>query len=1056
MKHLILLASLFFVVTACFVDKKADSAPLDKTFASPGNEYKPWVYWFWNNSNLTEEGIKGDLEAMHRVGIGGVLIMEVNQGAPQGPVDFLGDEWRRLYSYMLNEAARLGIEVNMNNDAGWNGSGGIWIKPEHSMQVLTFSAVYLDKSQTEPVKLPEPAKKKDYYKDIAVFAFPTPAGAESLKQLSPNNHRRDPKATTVVPQKDVVDLTGKMAADGTLDWKVPEGKWTILRVGHTTKGQDVHPAPTSGVGLQCDVLSVEASEIAFEGQIGRLVAENKANTGQTKAFVATHIDSWEVGSQNWTPLMREEFKKYAGYDIWKFLPVFYGYVVDSQEVTDRFLWDFRRAVAKMCMNNHIETFVKLSHKNGLRFSAEAYDSTPADFLEYAGLTDEPMGEFWVGSNDSWTANEGSRLADCRGMASAGHVYGKNVVGAEAFTAADQERWMRHPGNIKILGDRIFSEGVNRFVFHRYSFQPWNNVAPGMMMGPWGLHYERTNTWWEQSKNYHEYLTRCQYMLRQGNYVADIAYLQAEDSPQNYNNNYPRDAYQWDQVAAHAVDRMKVKNGKFTLPSGASYSVLVLPDNDRMTLGLAKKLQELIKAGGTVVGYKKPVGTFGLKDSDKDVAEIADKFWPSVIVGKTPEEILAEKGIAPTFVADKKVNWLHRKTGNEDIFFIANPLNAEVLATATFGTEGGAPELFYPESGKTIAAPVYGNNKVVLPLGAMESVFVVFSKKQSDADPVVAISLDGKPLVDLQKTVASSKPDIQIKKAIYHDQDATEAVKKIVAVGTTDISVAEITKAIGDPALGVVKTLIIDYLLDGKAASVSAVDGQTIQLLSNSSVPVPIGIYPGNGLVFRESGKYDLTLASGKKVEKTVALTAPVSLNAGWSVTFPAKGNSVVKTLDTLSSWSDNADEAVKYFSGTATYRNTFKNFARKQGERVFLDLGKIEVVAEVKLNGKNVGTFWQTSGKPDVTDYLKDGENIIEIAVTNLWVNRLIGDASLPDVPERRPNGRLSAWPQWLLEGKPDPTGRETFCMWNLWKPDAKPVVSGLIGPARLITYLIN
>jgi hypothetical protein len=287
-------------------------------------------------------------------------------------------------------------------------------------------------------------------------------------------------------------------------------------------------------------------------------------------------------------------------------------------------------------------------------------------------------------------------------------------------------------------------------------------------------------------------------------------------------------------------------------------------------------------------------------------------------------------------------------------------------------------------------------------------------------------------------------------------DATEAVKGIVAAGITDIPVPEITKAVGDPAFGVVKTLTIEYVLEGKALSASAVDGQTIPLLNNSAAPLPVGpvgICPENGLIFRQSGKYELTLASGKKIEKTVALDGPVSLNAGWTVTFPVKGNTVTKTLDTLSSWSDNADEAVKYFSGTATYRNTFRSLARKPGERVFLDLGQIEVVAEVKLNGKDIGTFWQTSGKPDVTDYLKDGENTIEIAVTNLWVNRLIGDASLPDAPERQQNGTLSAWPQWLLEGKPDPTGRETFCMWNLWKKDEKPIASGLIGPVKLVNY---
>ncbi|MDR3234507.1 MAG: hypothetical protein LBT46_12740 [Planctomycetaceae bacterium] len=1034
-------AFLLLLGNACSADNTAQA------FAQPGKEYQPWVYWFWNNSNLTEEGIKGDLEAMHRTGIGGVLIMEVNQGAPQGPVDFLGDQWRKLYTFMLGEAARLGIEVNMNNDAGWNGSGGKWMKLEDSMQVLTFSAVYLDKAETN-VKLPEPPKKMDYYKDIAVLAFPTPDGTEARKPLTPNNHRRDPKVIPIIAQKNIVDLTGKMAAEGTLDWKVPEGKWTILRIGHTTKGQNVHPAPTSGVGLQCDVLSVKASEIAFEGQIGRLTAENKANTGQKKTFVATHIDSWEVGSQNWTPLMREEFKKYAGYDIWKFLPVFNGYVVDSPEITDRFLWDFRRAVAKMCMDNHIETFVKLSHKNGLRFSAEAYDSTPCDFLEYAGLTDEPMGEFWCGAT---AAQDGSRLWECRGMASAGHVYGKNIVGAEAFTAGNQERWLRHPGNIKILGDRIFSEGINRFVFHRYSFQPWNNVAPGMMMGPWGLHYERTNTWWEQSKNYHAYLARCQYMLRQGNYVADIAYIQSEDSPQNYNNNYPRGAYQWDQVAAHAVYQMAVKNGKFTMPSGANYSVLVLPDNDRMTLGLAKKLQELIKAGGTVIGYKKPIGTFGLgnyPNGDKEVAALADKIWSSVTVGKTPETVLDEKGIKPVFAADKKVNWLYRTTGDKDIFFVANPANAEVLLTAQFRTQGRVPELYYPESGQTITAPIYDGNKVTLPMKAQESLFVVFAKNAVKKDSIAAVSLDGKPLVDLQKTF-----DIQIEKAVYHDRDATEAVKKIVAGGDTGVSVADITKAVGDPAVGTVKTLTIDYKVDGKLYSAAAQDGGVVMLSGGAAAGSlnDIAVCPGNGLVFLKSGKYELTFASGKKVTKTFKLAEPVDLSSGWTVTFPVKGNTVTKTFDALSSWSDSADEPVKYFSGTAVYKKTFQSPNRKTGQRTILSLGQIEVVAEVKLNGKSVGTFWQTSAKPDVTDYLKSGNNTIEISVTNLWVNRLIGDAFLPDVPERQENGTLKAWPQWLLEGKPDPSGRQTFCMWNLWKKEDKPITSGLLGPVRLV-----
>src|ERR1035437_8680865 len=105
-------------------DITASPTDLAKGFASPPQSAKPWVYWFWLDGNITREGITADLEAMRRVGIGGVLIMEVDQGAPKGPARFASAEWRELFKFMLAEANRLGLEVNMNNDAGWCGSGG--------------------------------------------------------------------------------------------------------------------------------------------------------------------------------------------------------------------------------------------------------------------------------------------------------------------------------------------------------------------------------------------------------------------------------------------------------------------------------------------------------------------------------------------------------------------------------------------------------------------------------------------------------------------------------------------------------------------------------------------------------------------------------------------------------------------------------------------------------------------------------------------------------------------------------------------------------------------
>ena len=258
-----------------------------------------------------------------------------------------------------------------------------------------------------------------------------------------------------------------MDASGRLTWQVPEGKWLVLRFGHTTTNTDNHPAPESGRGLECDKLSKEAVERHFNALMGRLIDENRALAGKGKVLVSTHIDSWEVGSQNWTPRMREEFQKRRGYDLLPLLPIFTGRVVDSLEISERFLWDLRQTVSDLLIENYAGHFRTLANRHGLRLSIEAYDGVPCDEMTYAGQADEPMSEFW-----SW--DKFSAAYSCTEMASAAHVYGKPILGAEAFTATDSEKWLGHPGYIKDLGDWAFCEGVNRFVFHRYAMQPWIN------------------------------------------------------------------------------------------------------------------------------------------------------------------------------------------------------------------------------------------------------------------------------------------------------------------------------------------------------------------------------------------------------------------------------------------------------------------------------------------------------------------------------------------------------------------------------------------------------
>lgn len=421
------------LAVSCVMPARA-ADELARNFARPPQTARPWVYWFWLNSNITKTGITADLEAMKRVGIGGVLIMEVDQGAPVGQVPFMSDRWREMFRHAVAEAQRLGLDVN--NDAGWNGGGGPWIKPEQSMQEVVWTETEITGPKHYEGDLPRPQATANFYREIAVLAVPAAEDYRlpDFETKAAFQRRGHPKpaathgeAPNIIKQDRVTDLTARVAPDGRLAWDVPAGKWTILRLGHTSTGVENLPAPASGRGLECDKLSPEGIEANFAGMMAKLTQDVGPSAGKT--LVATHIDSWENGSQNWTPRMREEFQRRCGYDMTPFLPVMTGRVVGSPEISERFLWDLRRTISDLVVENYAGRMSQLAHQHGLKFTTEAYGS-PCDHLPYAGQSDEPMGEFWVG---------GSAIETCRGMASAAHTYGKPIIGAEAFTANDSER-----------------------------------------------------------------------------------------------------------------------------------------------------------------------------------------------------------------------------------------------------------------------------------------------------------------------------------------------------------------------------------------------------------------------------------------------------------------------------------------------------------------------------------------------------------------------------------------------------------------------------------------
>lgn len=1079
MGRLVLCAAVVMLVCCSMASGAVDG--VEKGFVSPPASARPWVYWFWLNGNITREGITADLEAMKRVGIGGVLIMEVDQGAPVGPVDFMGATWRELFQHVVSEAQRLGLEVNMNNDAGWNGSGGPWIKPEQSMQKVVFSETDLTGPQHFEGSLAQPQTVAGFYRDITVLAFPTPGAyriggietkaAYGVGGVGPAS-QDTLQSEMVIDRSRIVDIGGKMDASGRVVWDVPQGKWTIMRFGHTSTGAQNAPAPATGRGLECDKLSKEGSEANFDGMMAKLIEDVGPSAG--RALAATHVDSWENGSQNWTAAMREEFQRRRGYDLLPFLPVMSGRVVGSLEVSERFLWDLRRTISEMVIEYYAGHIRKLAHDHGLRFTIEAYGG-PCDDIPYGGQADEPMGEFWDPSG---------AMETCKGMASAGHVYGKPIIGAEAFTAGGQERWLQSPGSIKALGDQAFCEGINRFVFHRYAMQPWVTPErkPGMTMGPWGQHYERTQTWWELTPGWHTYLARCQYLLRQGLFAADVCYLQAEVPPQAFvGHSIP--GHGWDECSSEVVlTRMSVKNGRIVLPDGMSYRVLVLPESGVVTPRLLGKIRELVRAGATVVGPR-PTRSPSLSDypnCDAEVRRIGDELWGDcdgqrvkehrlgkgrVVWGVSLEKVLAQAGVQADFRSREPLRHIHRIAGGTDIYFIANPRASALTTTGIFRVKDRVPELWWPESGRIERAPVYsrknGATSVALSLGPSGSVFVVFRKNDAKDNAVVAVSHNG-------KSVISVKPEPPLKvivtKAVYgvlsdatRTRDVRDRVQAKADAGEYNFQVSDMAAG-DDPAYGIVKTLVIEYTLDGKPTKVTGTDPQSIDLASpfvQSARPCEIA---GSGRGFKftawQPGQFAVTRASGTAIHVRVAtLPGTITIDGPWTVAFPPDSGAPKKLpLDRLMSWSEHANDDVKHFSGTASYRTTFTvpNSALAKGRALRLDLGDVQAIAQVKLNGKDLGTFWRPPFSAMVGGLLKPGKNELEVKVTNLWVNRMIGDELLPEDSDRNPDGTLKSWPQWLGEGKSSPTGRQTFTSWRLWRKDEALLKSGLLGPVTL------
>ncbi len=550
------------------------------------------------------------------------------------------------------------------------------------------------------------------------------------------------KATLIDAAK-VLDISQYMATDGTLNWEVPEGEWIIMRTGMTPTGTVNSPASPEATGYEVDKMSKSLAEKHFYGHMGEIL--KSIPEADRKCFKVVVQDSYETGGQNFTDGFIDEFRQKYGYDPTPYLPVYKGKVVNSEQESDRFLWDMRRMVADKVAYDYVGGLRDISHKYGLHTWLENYGhwGFPGEFLMYGGQSDEIGGEFW---SEGELGNIENRAAT-----SCGHIYGKTKISAESNTCSGKP-FSRYPGVIKQRGDRFFAEGINNTLLHVYITQPYDDKLPGM--NAWfGNEFNRNNTWFSQMDVYTQYLKRTNFMLQQGLNVADVAYFIGEDAPKMTGVTDPElpVGYQFDYMNAEVIEKyMTVKDGLLTLPHGTQYRIMVLPKLETMRPELLSKIKQLVNDGAVILGPA-PSRSPSLQNqpqADQQVQEMGKELWGDVdgttvksrkvgkgmiLNGMTMPEAFALIHCVPDckLPDNRSIHYGHRTLGQTEIYFVTNQTSEIQTITPEFRVKGMQPELWEATTGYTrnLSGYIQNENTTAVPikLEPYESVFIVFRK-----------------------------------------------------------------------------------------------------------------------------------------------------------------------------------------------------------------------------------------------------------------------------------------------------------------------------------------
>jgi hypothetical protein len=836
----------------------------------------------------------------------------------------------------VKEAARLKIEMGFNLAGGWVMIGP-WVTPDNAMKKVVQSELKVRGPKKFDGLLPAPPTVDGYYKDVRVQAF-----------LKVPHKAVDPRT--------IVDVTDRLNPDGRFDWDVPAGDWTILRTGYTLTGSrwDAYPKGDTfaeGAGYQIDYLNPSSLDDHFS-HLGQLVLDEAAKAGGRLDYLWS--DSWECGKLTWTRDFPAQFLRFRGYDLKPYLPALAGHTVVDADVTARFKEDFDRTVEDCLAENFYGHFAELCHERGIRMGSEAAgpgDLPPMDSLRNGGRCDLPAGEFWVNGHfdfpGGYNANPYLRL-NLKQTASAAHIYGKPQAMAESFTQQERDRthWSLSPSDLKPYVDAAFGEGINSIMLHQATCQPPSDGKPGYEFCA-GQHWNPNSTWWEQSPAFFTYLARCQFMLQQGVFAGDVCYYLGDRppviAPPKAEDPALGPGFDFDYANTEALlTRMSVENGRIVLPDGLSYRLLVLQNCTSPSPEISKMIGDALSLSVSPV----PSRSMPLEA----VRKIRDLVRAgATVIGPKPERASGLKeyprcddevrGIADKVWGDcDGKNRTEHRYGQGRVIWGKSP--REIL------TADGVPPDFevLPARGLDAwpgpAEKAHGTGS-----GAPAAGLDFIHRTSKEADIYFVSNRNGHSLTaDCAFRVAGKRPEIW------------------------------------DPVSGEIRD----------AAAFRQAGGRTI-------VPLDFAPMQSFFVVFRRP------LAAGESGKATGNFPRLVSVRevaGAWRVEFdPRWGGPESVEFPELVSWTRRPEDGIRYYSGKATYRKSF-DFeplpAALARNRVFLDLGAVKALAEVRLNGRSLGVLWTAPWRVDITGAVRPAGNALEVDVINLWANRVIGDLNLP------------------------------------------------------------